>query len=532
MYDQGVSPAAEVAKADTSEGMSKDARRTLVASTLGVSLVIGTTVALNSALADIAVQTSATQSQLTWIVDSYTVVLAGAVLPAGALGDRFGRRGALILGLAIFMAASLAPVAISSPEQLIVARAIAGLGAALVMPATLSLITTAFPPEKRARAIGIWSGVGGSSSIVVLLGSGVLLEYWGWQSIFWALSAIGLVTFVVSCTISTSRDPNSTPIDVPGSILICASVALLVLGVVEAPLKGWTDPFVYSTIAAGLAGGALFGVLELRRRYPLLDVRLFRNATFTSAVIAVTALSFSTFGLFYLIVQYIQMVLGYSPLLAGLALGPQIFPIAVLGVISPLMVPRFGLRLLLGTGLALQAVGFATLMTLEMDSTYLESVWPQLIIAVGLGLTMTPATAAIMASVSDDKQGVASAVNDSTREIGAALGIAVAGSLLAARYAGAVTPKLAEFPEQVREPAASSLAAAMHIAPQIGPLGEQLEVLAKSGFMEAMNASAIGMCVILAVAAVIVALCGPGRDGRVLIRIGRKQDQARSSDTG
>lgn len=523
MYDQaGVSPAAEVANLVGTN--PKDARRTLVASTLGVSLVIGTTVALNSALADIAVHTSATQSQLTWIVDAYTVVLAGAVLPAGALGDRFGRKGALLLGLLIFIAASLAPLAISSPEELIIARAVAGLGAALVMPATLSLITTAFPPEKRARAIGIWSGVGGSSSIVFLLGSGVLLEYWGWHSIFWALSVAGLLTIAVSCTISTSRDPNSAPIDVPGSILVCASVAVLVLGVVEAPLKGWTDPFVYCTIAAGVAGAALFGALELRRRYPLLDVRLFRNATFTSAVITVTALSFSTFGLFYLLVQYIQLVIGYSPLLTGLALGPQIVPIAVLAVLSPMLVPRFGLRMLLGTGLALQAVGFAALITLDLDSTYLESIWPQLIIAVGLGLTMTPATSAIMSSVNDDKQGVASAVNDSTREIGAALGIAIAGSILAAQYAGSVTPKLAEFPEQVREPAGSSLAAAMHIAPMVGPLGERLENLAKSAFLEALHTSVIGMCAILGIAAVIVVLCGPGRDGRVLVRIGRKRD--------
>jgi EmrB/QacA subfamily drug resistance transporter len=495
--------------------------RVMIVCNLGVALVTGTTVALNSALGDIAVHTSASQSQLTWIVDSYTVVLAALVFPAGALGDRFGRRGALLVGLVTFVVASLMPLALTDPTQLIVARAIAGVGAAFIMPSTLSLITAAYPPDQRGRAIGIWSAVGGSSAIVAMLGSGLLLEYWSWQSIFWVLGGLGVVTLAAACLVPTSRDETETPLDIIGSVLICAAVGVFVFGVLEAPLRGWTDTVVVGTMAAGVLGTAAFGVVEYRRSHPLLDVRLFRRPDFTTAVVTIVAMSFAVFALFFLAIQYVQLILGYSPLLTGVALSPLIVPLGVLSVLAPWFGPRLGLRLTAFLGLGLLAVGFFMMSTLRIDSSYWESVGSWIVMSFGIGLCMTPATSAIMAAVPGEKQGVASAVNDTTRELGAALGIAVAGSILAAQYGRVVTPQLVAFPAQVRDVAAQSLAAALDLAPHLGPQADALSTLASTGFMDAMRSSSLAIGVILVVSAVVCGLWAPGRHGTQLPWVSR-----------
>src|ERR1700687_6190938 len=229
---------------DSPEAGGPTRRRTwtLAVACMGVSLVITSMVALNTALGDIAVSTSATQSQLTWTVDGYTLVLACLLLPAGAIGDRYGRRGALLIGLLIFALASLAPAMLDTPLQIIVARAVAGAGAAFIMPATLSLLTAAYPKEERAKAIGIWAGIAGSSGVIGMMGTGVLLLFWSWQSIFWACAAAGLCVFVLTCTVSSSRDENAAPVDWPGAVLIGGAVAGVVFGGVGGAARGWGGP--------------------------------------------------------------------------------------------------------------------------------------------------------------------------------------------------------------------------------------------------------------------------------------------------
>jgi MFS family permease len=216
----------------------------LTVACFGVLLVISSMVALNTALPDIAIATSATQTQLTWIVDSYTLVLACLLLPAGALGDRYGRRGAMLVGLAIFGAASLVAAVLSNPMIVIISRGVAGAGAALIMPATLSLITAAYPKDQRNKAVGIWAGVAGSGAVIGMLGSGALLNFWSWHSIFWAFAGAALTTLILTLSIASSREADTHPLDWRGAVVIGAAVATLVFGILEAPARGWTYPLV------------------------------------------------------------------------------------------------------------------------------------------------------------------------------------------------------------------------------------------------------------------------------------------------
>lgn len=278
-----------------------------------VALVVAAMAALNTALPDLARDTGATQSQLTWIVDGYTLTLACLLLPAGALGDRYGRRELLMFGLLVFAAGSSIPVFADEPSWIIVSRVISGVGAAFVMPATLSLLTAGFPPAQRARAVGVWSGVAGSGAIAGLVVSGLLLEKWSWHSIFVSLAVVSVLILVVSFTIVTSKDTEATPLDLPGTALIAGSIGLFVLGMIEAPARGWLDPVVLALLIGGIAMTAVFSWVELRTRHPLLDVRLFANRAFGSGAASLTLQFLATFGLFFLIVQYLQLVLDYSP---------------------------------------------------------------------------------------------------------------------------------------------------------------------------------------------------------------------------
>ena len=486
----------------------------LTVAALDVLLVISSMVALNAALPDIAVDTGATQTQLTWIVDGYTLVLACLLLPAGAIGDRYGRRGALVAGLAIFAVASIAPVFLDSPVQIILARAFAGVGAALIMPATLSLLTAAFPKSERNKAVGIWAGVASSGAIVGFMGTGLLLHVFSWQSIFYAFTASAVTLTIFTLTIRSSRDETATPIDGIGAVLIGSAVAIFVFGVVEAPVRGWTHPVVWGCMAAGVALAVAFAAVELRRRHPLLDIRLFGKPDFATGSIGITILFFANFGFFFIAMQYLQLVLGYSPLQTAFALAPLAVPIMILGATMHLYLPKVGLRTAVALGLFLIGLGLFLMRYLDAGSSYIDIVWPMLITSAGIGLCVAPTTSAIMNAVPTEKQGVASAVNDTTREVGAAVGIAVAGSVLAAQYGTVLSPSLAGFPEQIRAGALESLANALAIAEEMGPQGARLADLATSAFIDSMSLSLLVLAIVLALAATFVAIWAPGRDGR------------------
>ena len=495
---------------------------TLFVTCLPVLLVISSMVALNTALPDIASATSATQSQLTWIVDSYTLVLACLLLPAGALGDRYGRRGALLLGLVVFAVASIAPAIWSDPLHLIIARGAAGVGAAFVMPATLSLLTAGYPKEQRNKAVGIWAGAAGSGAVVGMLGSGGILHFFSWQAIFWGFAGAAGLLFVLTLTIGTSRESVAKPLDWPGAVVIGGGVAILVFGILEAPARGWSDPLVIGSIVVGAVMSVAFGVIELRQRYPLLDVRLFANPTFATGAAAITVFFLAMFGFFYIVMQHMQLILGYSPIKTAFALTPLMGPVLLLSATAFWYVPRIGLRLVVFTGLGLISLGFLLMSDVDIDAGYGAVGWPMLVMSFGIGLLTAPTTSAIMNTTPDDKQGVASAVNDTTREVGAALGIALAGSLLAAQYTDLLAPRLpAGLPAPARDAALGSLGHALEVSAALGPQGAAVTELARTAFVEAMSTSLLGMAIIVGVSAVVIGLWAPGRDDRQLAVVER-----------
>lgn len=500
---------------DASPAISRRARRWLLTvCCLGVLMVMSSMVALNAALGAIATDTLATQHQLTWIVDAYTLVMACLLLPAGALGDRYGRRGALLIGLAIFGAASLAPIFIDTPSALIATRAATGVGAAAILPATLSLLTSAYPADERNKAIGIWAGACAASALVGFMGAAVLTQFGPWQNIFWSFVGASTLLLVLGLTITSSRDAESTPLDSRGAVLIAAAVAAFVYGVIEAPRLGWDHPLVYCCLVGGIVLALLFGVVELRLQHPLLDIRVFARPEMLTGSITMTTLFFAMFGFFFLSMQHLQLVMGYSPLRTAMALSPLAFPLLTLAALTSWYLPRLGLRVSLAGGLAILAVGLLAMRNL--GPSYFDLAWPMLTLATGVGLCNAPATSAITGSVPLNKQGVASAINDTTRELGGALGIALAGSVLAAGYSSALTPSTAALPPAISEPARGSLAQALVIARQLGPAGPDLTTHAKNAFLHAMDTSILMLGIVVLIAATFIAIWAPGRDGQQL----------------
>ncbi|MFZ1175738.1 MAG: MFS transporter [Mycobacterium sp.] len=339
------------------------------------------------------------------------------------------------------------------------------------------------------------------------------------------MGIVGLVIFTLACTVASSRDANAPRIDSRGAVLIGVAVALAVAAILEAPDRGWGDPLVWGGLVAGAVIAAVFGVVEFRlasrHRHPLLDVRLFGDPGFATGVATIVIIFGATFGFFYLGMQYVQQIMGYSPLMTAVAFAPFMVPLGIFSALSFWYLPKMGLRLVIFLGTLLMAVGFGCMHVLDLHSAYPELAWPTLILSTGIGFCTAPTTSAIMGAVPDEKQGVASAVNDTSREMGGALGIAVAGSILAGRYSHELAPRLAGFPAPVRGPATDSLAKAVEVAGRLGPRGEQLAEVSKAAFLTALHASTTVMAVIVAVAAVLIGLWAPGRHGRQLRPVGR-----------
>lgn len=504
---QAVSPAATLT-------LSRSQKWTLVVSCLAVALVIGSMAALYTSLPDIAAATRATQSQLTWIVDGYTLALACLVLPAGALGDRYGRRAVLLVGLLVFSAASTIPLFVQQPIWVIAARAVAGVGAAFVMPSTLSLLTAGFPEQHRGRAVGIWAGVAGSGAVLGILCSGLLLQHWSWQSIFVGLTAAGVALLIAAFTLSESRDESHPPMDVVGSVFVAAAIGLIVVALNGAPTRGWTDPLVLALAGAGLVALTIFVIVELRRTHPLLQLRLFAHRDFGSGTLSIILQFLVMFGVFLLLVQYLQLVLGYRPLQSALALAPIAVPLVSLSVIAPWLSDRVGLRLVTVSGLIVIAAGLYLTSRLGVGATYSDFLWPLLVMGTGLGVCTAPATAAVVSAVPPDSQGVAAAVNDAAREIGAAFGIAIAGSVLAAGYTERIRPVLPTLPPSAREPFAGSLAAALQVVQRSGPSAQPMAESARAAFVHGTSHAALVLTVITAISALVVAAWAPGRGRR------------------
>lgn len=482
---------------------------TLAVSCLAVALVMAGVASLTTALPELAADIGASQTQATWIVDAYTLVLAGVLLPAGAVGDRLGRRGVLLAGLVVFAVGSALPVVVDTPTGVIVCRAVAGLGAALVMPATLSLLTAEFPARQAARAVGVWAGFAGAGAVLGILGAGALLAVRSWQAVFVATAVLALLLVVGGWFVPSSREPAAPGLDVPGAVLSATAVGLVVFGVIEAPDHGWDSALVVASLGGGVLAGAGFVLVERRRAAPLLQVGLFGDRGFGAGAVSLVVQFLAAFGVFFVLMQHLQLVWGYSPLRAGLALAPVAVPLVAAAVLAPWVSERVGLRVMTGAGLALVAGALVGIGGLEGGEDYPRLVVFLGVFGLGLGICATPATAAIVRGVPRAKQGVASAVNDVTRELGAAVGIALAGSLLASSYRTHLAPQITHLPAATRAHASDSLAAALQLAGDT-PAGPGLAAAARRAFVDGFHDTLSALAVITAVTAVALTVWAPG----------------------
>jgi EmrB/QacA subfamily drug resistance transporter len=491
-------------------------RRWKALGVLALSLLVitmGNTI-LNVGLPTIREELDASSSQLQWIVDSYLLVFAGFLLAAGSLGDRFGRRRALLTGLVTFGLGSVLAALSDSATALIASRALMGLGAAGIMPTTLSILTNIFPAGERPKAIAAWAAVSGLGIAIGPISGGFLIEHFAWSSIF-----LINIPIVIACLagalwlVPESRDPGSPRIDVAGTLLSIAGLSAIVWALIEAPERGWGEPLILSAFAAGAATIAAFIAWERRTDHPMLDVRVFRNLRFSAASISITFVFFALMGVMYFLTTYLQSVLGFSALEAGVRMLPIAAGMIVASKLSVAMTRRFGTKLTVATGLAHVAGSMLLIAGFDTGTGDMQIAMALGTMGQGIGLAMSPATDAIMSSLPRAKAGIGSAMNDVVREVGGTLGIAVLGSLLSSSYGSGMEEATTGLPAPAAEAVSDSVGGAHEVAAQIGGgAGDKLIAMADGAFVDAMATTAS----IAAAAAVIGALIAlaflPSRD--------------------
>ena len=474
---------------------------TLAVLILAVFMVGIDTTVLNVALPSLVRELGASASQLQWITTAYSLVFAGLLLTAGSLGDRFGRKGALTLGLVIFGLGSALCAYAPSIIALIAARGLLGLGAAFVYPTTLSVLTNVFPAAERPKAIGIWAAASALSVAVGPTLGGWLLGLFWWGSIFLInvpLAAIALLAVWVF--VPTSKDPSAAAPDPVGAALSTAGLVALLYAIIEAPVQGWASPITLGVFVGGVLLLAGFVVWEAHSTHPLLDLRYFRNPRFSAAAATLTLGNFAFGGTLFLLTQFLQFVLGYTPLQAGLRMLPAVIGIMVLAPLSPRLVARFGTKLVVVIGMVIVGGGFAAMATVTVASGYGLAAIALALFGVGVGLVSSPATESILGSVPKAKAGVGSATNDTTIELGGALGVAVLGSVLAGGYAAQMTGVVRGLPSAVSAAARNNLGDALAVARQLGgTAGERFAAAARVAFIHGLAVTElVGVAVALA----------------------------------
>jgi len=464
-------------------------------------LVIGLdNMVLNVAIPTLQGELGATSSELIWMVDAYIVVFASLLLAAGSLGDRFGRRRAMVLGLALFGVASLAAAFASDATQLIGARAVMGAGAAFIATSSLSIVSNVFPREERGRAIGIWAGFNALGIAAGPVLGGVLLEHFWWGSVFLVNLPIVVLALAASVVLLVeSRDPSVPPLDLPGLGLSGVSVSTLVYALIEASERGWTDPLILACFAASAVFGAGFLLRETRTPAPMLQLRFFRSRRFSMGVVAASLASFALFGLTFAVTQLLQFVQGYTPLQAGLRLLPVSLGILAGAGNADRLVRRFGTTRVVAAGLVILSASLASIALWEPDTSYWTIGSTLFVLALGMGSVMAPAVDAIMGGVPEAKAGVGSAMNSVTRMVAGAFGAAIIGSVMYTVYGEKVSDAASALPPELAEPAKNSVGAAVQVAAALPPeAGAQLSAAAGAAFTDAMGiAVLIGAAVAL-----------------------------------
>ena len=485
-------------------------RRWLILGVLVVSLlvVILDTTVLNVAMrviADPRHGLGASQSDLEWAVNSYTLVFAGLLFTWGVLGDRLGRKKVLLAGLLLFGLASAASAYAQTPAELIWARALMGVGGAAVLPATLAIISNVFDPRERARAIGTWAGAVGLGVAIGPVVGGLLLEHYWWGSVFLLnvpIVAVGVVA--IAGLVPDSRDPRPGRPDVAGVLLSIAGLVLLVYGIIDGGEHGFGRPRSWGTLVGGLAILTLFVLFERRVRYPSLDVRLFREPRFSAAVASIGLVFFAAMGSMFFLSFYLQLVRGYSPLKAGLLTTPFAVAQLIFAPRSAAMVRRYGPKAGCAVGLGLLGVAQAGLLLIGVDTPIW--VFGALFFLQGAGMAnvMPPATESIMSSLPREKAGVGSAVSNTLRQVAAALGVAVLGAVLAAQYRSGIHDQVADLPAGARSVAADSISGTYAVGQRLGAAGRGLIAAGDTAFVNAMHVAVLGSVVSALLGLVVV----------------------------
>ena len=464
---------------------------------------------LNVALPSISRDLNATSSELQWIVDSYVLVFASLLLTMGALGDKIGRKRALQVGLALFAAGSLWCAVAAGSTSLILARAFTGIGGALIMPATLSIISATFPPHERARAIALWAAIFGIGVTIGPLTGGLLLRFFSWHSVFFinlpivAIAIIGGQRFI-----SESRDEHAPPLDIPGVVLSITGLFSLLYAIITAGEQGWSATPVWIGFGIAAILLAAFAWWESRTPYPMLPLSFFRNPAFTVANLTLVLITFCLLGWTFFVTQYFQSILGWTPLGAGLAALPIGVILTIASARSAAVAARLGTNRAIALGALLAAVAMIYWrLTMNTETTYPIFFVGQLFFGTGLGLMISPATNSVMSAVPVHKAGIGSAMNDMTRQLGGALGIAVLGSVANTMYRAQLLPLVegvAELPEAARETALHGIQGAHTIAAGLGEaLSQQLLNVSNSAFLQGIYQAQIVAIVVLIVVALM-----------------------------
>jgi EmrB/QacA subfamily drug resistance transporter len=498
-------------------------RRWAILAVLLCSLLV---VMLDNSILNVAMKTIAqpaptglgsTQSQLEWAINSYTLVFAGLLFTAGLLGDRLGRKKVLLFGMLVFGAGSALSALSDSSGQLIAFRAVMGFGGAFILPATLAIIMNVFERDEQPKAIGIWTGVVGFAIAIGPITGGILLEHFWWGSVFLVNVPIVVAAIAaMAAIVPDSKDPRPGRLDPFGVLLSIVGLALLVYGIIKGGQLGdFTRPESWTTILGGLAILAGFVVYEARSDHPALDVTYFRNRRFSASVAAIGLVFFALMGVTFFSVFYNQSVRGYSVLQSGLLVLPLAASQMFFAPRARLAVNRFGARAVCATGLVLTAAAFAGYLLLGQDTPIwvLEVLF--LLMGTGMAHVMPPATVMIMSSLPREKAGSGSAVNNTFRQVGGAIGVAVLGSLLSTTYRNGIDGHLGALPASDRHAAGESVQATLALAEKLGPAGRALVRPANDAFIHAMHITAIGSAAVALAGAVVVLVFLPGKDAAV-----------------
>lgn len=471
---------------------------------------------LNVALPTLVRDLHASDAELQWIVDAYAIVFAGLLLVAGSLGDRFGRRWVFMAGLAVFGAGSALSAFSGTPTRLIAARAFMGIGSAAIMPSTLSILTNVFTDDRRrARAISLWSGTTGLGIATGPIVGGWLLAHYWWGSVFLInvpIAAAGLVA--TAFLVPDSRDRHALAPDPVGSVASLVGLGLVLWGIIEAPRRSWTSPLVLAALAGGIAVLVGFVVWEARCNHPMLHLELFRNRRFSAAIGSMMLVLFALMGALFVLTQYLQFALGYSPLQTGLRLGPIALVILVMAPSSALLTRWLGTKVVVATGMGLITAGMLLLARTTVEGTFLDALPAFLLVGAGTGLAFAPATESVMGSLPRDQAGVGAATNSTGLQVGGALGVAVLGSVLTTRYQDRLGGTLAgrAMPGVVRHEILGSLGGALGVAGRVGgAFGSGLAGLARAAFTSGLGVAATVAAGAVAAGAVVVVVVLPAR---------------------